>query len=247
MNRPEFVEFLKTASDQGATAADVCEVIKQATGEQIDPAQIEALLAQLGQHEQVAPHGEHQEQLDPSQGQHPQHGHMHGHPGMEGHPGMGGDPSQGAGGEPQISEEELAQLAELISQHMQSGDMGTQEHGLPEQSAQGMDMAKQSDYIEGFLKKAHYEYGFDLDTAINIYANQYANTLNMLKDAATREDDNEKIASYFDEETLSYFQGMGEKAAAMNFTYDDTLALLKEGGATDLVIRKLEELSSATK
>lgn len=237
MDKPAFVDFLKTAKDQGASATEICEIIKEASGEQIDPGQIEALLAQLSQHEDIAPNGQHSEPMNP-------HAHHGGHPSNQGHSGMEQDPSQG-GGEPQISEEELAQLAQLISQHMTSGDLGGQEHGLPQDSQQGMDMAKSAEYIEGFLKTAHYEYGFNVDTSINIYANQYANTLNMLKDAATREDDIQKIASMLDDETLSYFQGVGEKAAEMNFTYDDTLAVLKEAGATELVIGKLQELAVA--
>jgi hypothetical protein len=221
MNEQAFLEFVKTAADQGATGEDLSLVIKEATGEEIDPQQLEALIAQMHGHQQVAPHGEHTEEMVP-----------HGHPGAEGHP------QEGAGFN--LSPEELDALAAEIAQHMQSGDMASHEAGLPPEAQQGLAEAKTASYIGGFLKSAR-DNGFDLENAINIYGTQYANTVSIMKEACEREADVVKIAATLDDETLAYFQGLGEKSAAMNFTYPETLEILKQAGATDLVVKAFEK------
>lgn len=237
MNKTAFIEFLQEAKAQGASGQDVSELIKEASGEQIDPAQLDAMMAQMPQGPQGAPGG-------PGAGgpppQDPSQDPMMtppGHPQHQGHP--GGHPHGGHGGELPLSGEQIDQIAQLIAQHLQEQEAqggGHDMQGMPPDQQQQMEMAKTSEYIGEFIKRGS-EYGIDADTSVNMYCTMLDNAFGYMKSAVEHDKEVAKIATEVDEETLSYYQGVAEKAASANWTYEQTLDALRKQGAD----KKLKE------
>jgi len=211
MNKVAFFEFLKEAKRQGASGQDVANVLKEASGEQIDPHQLEALLSQL----------------PPDGGE--------GHPEQETH----GHPE--AGGAPQLSEEEINQIAQIVLQHLQEaesqGGAGAGMQGLPPEHQAGLDAAKTAEYIGEFIKRAN-EYGIGAEASVNMYCTFLDNSISKLQKISEYNLGVSKVAADVDESTLSYFQGVAEKAASENLSYEQTLEILQKSGAAESLKNK---------
>jgi hypothetical protein len=238
IEKEAFINFLTAAKEQGASVQEVAQVIKQASGEDVDPAQLEALMAHLSSQGGDPSQGTDPSALPPEHPAHPSHAH-HGRPHQAPSvqdPSMGGDPSQGQG--MPLSDEQIEQVAALVAQHLQAG--GQQDSGMGEMAPehqQNLAIAKTSEYISGFLKSASSK-GYSIEDAVNFYGEALNNSIETCKVAFQKTAQVTKIASEVDEDTLAYFQGIGEKASADNLTYDQTLAILKEAGVDRLLKEK---------
>jgi hypothetical protein len=244
MDKAAFFDFLKTANDEGASAQDVADVLKQATGEEIDPAQLQQLMAQQSQR-----------QPDPGAGGPPPQDPTAlppGHPAHQGHPGG----HHGGHEQLPLSEEQIQEIAALIAQHLQEleaqgGGAGAPGAGgpppgaggpppgasLPPEAQQQMDMAKTSEYIGEFIKRGD-EFGFTPEQSVDLYCNMLSNAYTVFKQAADREEAVTKVASFVDNETLAYFQGAAEHAMNNKLSYEQTLDLLRKQGADQLLKEK---------
>ncbi len=240
MDKVQFFDFLKTANEIGASAQEVAALIKEAVGEDIDPAQLEQLMSQVPQGGPGAGGPPPQDPMSPPPG-HPAH---QGHPSHEGHSGghHGGDEQL------PLSDEQIQEIAMLIAQHLQeqeaqaggapgAGGPGAGGPPLPPEHQQQLDMAKTSEYIGGFISRGN-EYGLTPDQSVDAYCNLLSNAEANFKAAAEHTVNVQKIATNVDEETLSYFQGLAEKAASENLTYEQTLDLLRKHGADQLLKEK---------
>lgn len=213
IDKVAFLNFLSTAKANGASGSDVAEVIKQASGEEVNPHELEALMASLPQGGHDQHHGG-AEQLPPDVQEH------------------GGDPLAGGEGQLPLSEEQINEIAQIVAQHIAQQGQGAEAglEGLPPEHQQGLDMAKSSEYIGEFIKRAS-EYGIGVEDSVNIYCTQLSNSIDLLKSAVAHDKEVLKVANEVDEETLAYYQGVAEKASSSNLSYEQTLEVLKQAGA----------------
>lgn len=223
MDKVAFLNFLSTAKSEGATGEQVAALLKQATGEQVDPRELEALMSQMPAEAQGAPGGQTEQ---------------------------GGADNTGA---PPLSDEQLAQVAQMVAQILQQQEAQAQQgaaaqgasqggepggmEGLPPEAQQAMGKASSADYIEGFLKRAC-EYGLDINQGVNLYCESLSNLKTMLKSASAHNLGVVGVINSVDEPTLAYFQGIAEKAASDNLTYEQTLDILKAAGADKMLKEK---------